>query len=183
MSSFKESIQRSLVGRTLKEMRLHQVNPGHVIIEEGRCWSVDGGVELTLDDSTWCFGWYQERDEFTFQPRLLNNLSPELESAPLDLEAFWSLQQLLGQRIDKVEIETMIWEDFASDLELVLDLRLSFSGGHTLQIATVDFDLEREGTDDITYNLSAFLLVSVNRTFPIKHPLEQDPTLGLPREE
>lgn len=171
MDALRRQISEWTAGKVLKGMRLYQVNPGHIIIEEERAWAVDGGVELILDEGVYCFGWSQDTDQFEFHKGALKELSPELDAVRLDEQQLRSLDHVLQRRIERVEVQSLAWRDLNEvDGESLLELRLAFQGGASIQIAAVDFDLDRPGANDLRFNVTEQILISVNKDYPIEHP-------------
>lgn len=171
----KKDLQNLLLGKSLKEIKLLNVNDTYFCFEEENFLIIDGGIQFILEDHIISLVFNHTRLFFdlTLEPAntLLGKLTKDAYLVKelnvnetysnlkvTTLDAKWSFYQ----NLDKNNFPT------GDKLYVPHELYFQFENGQSLQIAVVRYEIEDLQLTNINYDLHGEVLVSLNKQIEVK---------------
>jgi hypothetical protein len=145
-----KEIHRVLTSGTLLEVTLLQVNETYYDFSDQNYWILDCGIELKFPYETFSIGWSSEHDFFQFELKEIKELYTQDNVISLREGEIQTIKGLIG---DKVVDSEFVWLEYDVVIDytmktqkeaILVEVRLKFESGRSLQISTIDYDLNEE---------------------------------------
>lgn len=178
MQQTQDKLEQLLSNKPLTKIEVYNVNENYFELKPNHSWMFDGGIELHFGEEIFTLAWDHGNDSFDYS--IENGVKPllkDLNYYPINAQEVPNLSTLIGQSIKEIEFEWDFYQDFDDEGQLKeektyvpMGLRLTFSNGQLLQIATVESRLHPDTFEivDAYYNLVGQLLISVDNDITIE---------------
>jgi hypothetical protein len=176
LKAWEDQFYNALVGKSLANIELLQVNPKYFAFDPERVWVLDGGIEMTTSDGqnlSYC--WHNKVELMDMHLGDSEPFFGELDYYAISEVTEKVKQKLQGVEITEVEFEwnwyQMLDDNFELEEELhyaPLGMTLTFSDGQTLQMASIRFQLDGQTLANAHYLPEGDMLVSLNELIPIE---------------
>ncbi|QXP58660.1 hypothetical protein [Olleya sp. HaHaR_3_96] len=157
----------------LISIKLFQVNDNYFGYPENNLWIIDGGITLKFKDTTYSLAWNQDTDEFSFENQCFEKIYEDDNYTEIDIEG------LKGCNQNKITNAKLKWTDYDIILDYTMatkkeskltEIIIEFESGDFLQIATVDYTLEKNSrAKNYSYDIHGELLISLNNIIEINN--------------
>ncbi len=169
-----QQFRSTIKNHDLVGIKLYQVNDTFFEFPEINEWIIDAGVDFIFPSITYSLSWNQDTDAFVFEAKSFTAIYEEDNYSELGTQHMNRITDFVSKKIKSVAMK-WIDIDFVVDYTMrteqvkkLVDVRLVFESGDTLQVATIDYDVE-EGNGPLNYRYSPFseLLIIHNRFLEI----------------
>ena len=179
MEELDAKIKQHLIGKTISNIKLYNINDEYYAFYEESHWVFDGGIQFNLDDSIACWGYDYENEmfEFSFNKEITEYLD-EIDYYQLETENIKGVSELQGAKIKDVVIKWEFYRNIDENLEpfgekiyVPIEIILYFDFNMTLQLALIDFEINEEPFKmvDPIYALEGEILYSFNKKVKISN--------------
>ena len=178
MQQTQAKLEKFLLNKPLTKIEFFNVNENYFEVKPEHSWIFDGGVELHFGNEIFTLAWDHGNDSFDY---ILEGgvqlLLKDLEYYAVEAQSISNISNLIGQTINDIQFEWEYYQDFDENGQLKdekiyvpMGLRLTFSNGSLLQIATIESRLNAETFElvDAYYNLVGQLLISIDNDIEIE---------------
>lgn len=167
-------LKAKLVGRQLLGIDCYNINDNYFVYEEESLAIVDGGISLNFSDFRLALGWNSEREIHTITEESVLQLFANHDYYKISSNNFPFNESILGETVSSINTEWTWFKDFGEYMEPVgpriytlHGIVIYFEDGQTLQIATVNYDLQGEDFCNFRFSVDGELMLSVNKVIDI----------------
>lgn len=171
-------IKKHLMGKTIKDIELYNINEDYYVFDPERTLVIDGGIEFIFEDSSFCYGWDFANGGYDYS--LEHKLELLLDEAPhyaLEAKQLESISRLIGDKIQDVDFKWDYYQDYDENGELKeekifvpIELILTTVLSKTIQIALIGFRINKDSLElvDPKYDLEGEILFNLGNTLNIE---------------
>ncbi len=156
----------------LQKVNCFQVNEALLDIQMEKAFFVDGGIELVFPKGSISAAWNTEIECLTVGPNTFEEVYQQENAQPSETKKIHHLigQKVIDYNLIKRQYE-MIQEDMTQieEVEITMEINLTFEDQSHLQIALVDYDLHNFTPTNFIYDLGADILVNGGERVLIKN--------------
>ena len=181
MEELESLIKGYLHNKELLDIEFFNANKNYYIPDPDKLWIIDSGVELTLPDQKFSFGWAMDKEFFNVIPGGIDGLTGELKVEQLGARNVEGLNALIGSRIHKVDLKWNFYHELDENFEIKeekkfmpFEIIMTFDNSSTLQLAAVDFGLRDGQLVNLTYESQGNLMISLNEIIEIAMPSDEE---------
>lgn len=175
LKAWEDLFYNALVGKSLVDLEMLQVNPQYFAFDPNRVWVLDGGIEMTTSEGEKIsFCWHKRVELMDMQLGDSEPLFGELDYYAIEDVTDKIKSALQNIPIKEVEFEwnwyQMLDDNFELEEELhyaPLGLFIHFEDGQTLQLAAIKFALNGQTLANATYLPEGDMLVALNENIPV----------------
>jgi len=170
-----EELNFLLPGKIIESVKCYNVNNDLLIFNPKGHAVIDGGVELQLNDLTLSIGWSPELELFDVSTNPISTIFGDLDYYQIAINQLEIGQDMVGSRIASLNTKWNWYQDLNDEHEsiggkqfILYELILTFENSRTLQIATINYSLEDNSLQNLTYHSQVELLVAADRIIAIQ---------------
>lgn len=165
-----------LLNKTVTDIEFFIINEKYYVFDPERIWVIDAGLEISIGDERFCFGWNPEKEVYQHHFGKLSDLLDDIHPVDLDESSPAGIKSLVGGKITDVKIHWNWYSDLDENFEpleqknyIPVEMILTFDNGHVLQLAAVDYgiDVVNKSMKDITFDSERSFLVTLNSVLEI----------------
>ncbi len=177
MNELDKKIKQQLIGKTLSNIKLYNINDDYYAFYQESHWVFDGGIQFNIDNSIACWGYDYEAEmfEFSINKEITEHLA-ETNYYQIDSNNIKGVSELQGAKIKDVDIKWEFYqkidenfEPFGEKIYTPIEIILHFDLNMTLQLALIDFEIDEKPFRMInpTYHLEGEMFYSFNNEIEI----------------
>ena len=170
-----EELNFLLPGKIIESVKCYNVNNDLLIFNPKGHAMIDGGVEIQLNDLTLSIGWSPELELFDVTANPISTLLKKLDFYQIDTKQLEIGSDLVGLKIISCSTKWNWYKDLNDDFEpignkhyILNELILTLENGRTFQLATINYKLDNNGIQDVTFDSQGELMLSADTIIPIQ---------------
>ncbi|HRZ41696.1 MAG TPA: hypothetical protein P5228_03225 [Bacteroidales bacterium] len=175
MSTNEQTLRDFLIGKQLKDIEFWDTDLKYISPNIDNLWIIDGGIELNIDDDFFSFAWSESMEMFMAYPLRINEYNKEVSFAAMGAREVAGIENLIWATITEVSFVWNFYFKLNDEGEPVWDKKLIpneivlyFSNDSFLQIAAIDYQIQCNKLEELTYCSEGELLISLNKKINIK---------------
>jgi len=179
MEVLESSIREYLEGKVLTNIEFYTVEENYFSPNPESTWIINAGIELSFNEVKFSFAWREEKDFFDKNLGPIQELVGEIPIGGLEARNIMGVDQLVGSKIEKVEIKWNFYQEYDENFELneekkymPKELLISFENQSVLQLSSVHFEINGSQLN-LSYDSQGQLLVGLNEKFDIAEDMEE----------
>jgi hypothetical protein len=169
-------IKNHLIGKELTGIEFYTINDKYFVFDEDHLWVIDCGISLDFQDSSFSFGWNNEKGFYDHHLGKIENLAGEHKTKDLEAKNIEGINNLIGKKISDVNVKCNYYFDLDENYEptehknfMPMEMIITFENEDTLQLAAIQFEVDKETRQmkNVIYDSEAEFLISLNKPVEI----------------
>jgi hypothetical protein len=170
-------LKNTLLNKELTHIEFYNASEKFWVFDEEKIWVLDLGIQLTFGEEIVTFGWDKEKQFYDVHYGKIEDVTRDLKMMNLEAENVEGIKALIGQKITDAKFQWNFYQDLDENYEpneeknyMPMEMILTFSNGSILQLATIEFHVNKETKmiEEPTFDSTAQFLVTLNHYVEVK---------------
>ncbi|MBK7441703.1 MAG: hypothetical protein IPL12_04980 [Bacteroidetes bacterium] len=169
-----ENFESQYSGKSLTDIKYFTVNESITLLDANYLAIIDGGIELDFEGSKLVIAWNVDIELFDTANTSINEVFGDLEFYQIDSNSLPLGKSLLGRKLIGLKPKWEWFNNLDDELEptgpkqyFLIELILFFEDQQSLQLATINYDLEKNEMKQASYDTVGELLIALNQILDI----------------
>ena len=167
-------LELNFLGKKLTSIQCYNIKDKYVVFDPNSLAVIDGGVELTFEEHKLVIGWNAELELFDVVTTSIEPLLGDLDYHPIDSAELSIGHLLIGSKLISMDTK---WNWFQKLNEkskpvgqkqhILKEVIFTFQTGHMLQLAAIQYTMEKENLSNAQYDSQGELLLAYDQIIEI----------------
>jgi hypothetical protein len=165
-----------LTGKELTGIEFYTINDKYWVFNEDHTWIVDCGINLDFQDTSFSFGWNNEKGFYDHHFGKIENLAGEFIIKDLEATNIEGIKNLVGKKIKDVKVQCNYYFDLDENYVptehknfMPMEIILTFDTGEVLQLASISFEIDKESRQmkNIIFDSEGEFLITLDKPIEV----------------